>query len=150
MKRRWVLPLLALMLTVTLAKAQSANDDEAAIRSAITAQAGAWNNADIDGFMQAYEDSEQTTFIGMNLRKGYKPIRQRYIETYSTPEKMGKLSFSDLDVRMIPAACGKTEIALATGRYHLVTRDSAEKTGVFSLVWRKGPHGWKIILDHTS
>jgi ketosteroid isomerase-like protein len=51
---------------------------------------------------------------------------------------------------MIPAACGRTEVAVATGHYHLVTAESADKNGVFSLVWRRGPHGWKIILDHTS
>jgi hypothetical protein len=22
--------------------------------------------------------------------------------------------------------------------------------GIFSLVWHKGPQGWKILLDHTS
>jgi ketosteroid isomerase-like protein len=150
MKKTWVLFCLALVLSVLPTVAQTASEDEAQIRSAITTQAGAWNRADIDGFMKAYEDSEQTTFIGMNVRKGFKPIRQRYMDTYSTPAKMGTLSFSDLDIRLLPNGCGKTDMALATGRYHLVTADNAEKNGVFSLVWRKGPQGWKIILDHTS
>ncbi len=150
MKIRQALPLLALMLIVATAKGQSTNDDEVAIRAAITSQAGSWNRADIDGFMKAYEDSDDTTFIGMNVRKGYKPIRQRYMDTYSTPAKMGTLSFSDIEVRLIPNGCGKSDVAISTGRFHLVTADSAEKSGVFSLVWHKGPHGWKIILDHTS
>jgi uncharacterized protein (TIGR02246 family) len=142
--------LLALMLGLAPLAAQTASDDEGQIRSAITSQAGAWNRADIDGFMKSYEDSDQTTFIGTNVRKGYKPIRQRYLDKYPTPTQMGTLSFSDIDVRLISNACGKADVALTTGRYHLVTADSAEKNGVFSLVWRRGAHGWKIILDHTS
>lgn len=145
------LALMVILITsLAAARAQSAADDEAQIRSAIASQAGSWNHADIDGFMKAYEDSDQTTFIGMNVRKGYQPIRQRYMDAYSTPAKMGTLSFSDIDVRLIPNGCGKSDVAVTTGRYHLVTSDSADKNGVFSLVWHKGPHGWKIILDHTS
>ena len=126
---------------------------DASIREAITAQADAWNRADVDAFMQSYEDSPDTTFIGMTLRKGYKPILERYRQNYTTPEQMGKLSFTDLDIRLLPGACGKAELALVTGKFHLErsARGEAKKDdGIFSLVWRKGPNGWKIILDHTS
>jgi ketosteroid isomerase-like protein len=127
--------------------------DVAEIRAAITAQTEAWNHADIPTFMQAYEDSPDTTFIGATLGKGYQPIRERYLRNYTTPEQMGKLTFTDLDVRLLPSGCGKSEIALVTGKFHLerTAHGEAKKDdGIFSLVWRKGPHGWKIILDHTS
>jgi uncharacterized protein (TIGR02246 family) len=126
---------------------------DASIREAITAQADAWNRADVDTFMQSYEDSPDTTFIGMTLRKGYRPILERYKQNYTTPEQMGKLSFTVLDIRLLPDACGKAELALVTGKFHLerTAKGEAKKDdGIFSLVWRKGPMGWKIILDHTS
>jgi ketosteroid isomerase-like protein len=126
---------------------------DATIREAITAQADAWNRADVDTFMQSYEDSPDTTFIGMTLRKGYRPILERYKQNYTTPEQMGKLSFTDLDIRLLPDACGNAELALVTGKFHLerTAKGEAKKDdGIFSLVWRKGPMGWKIILDHTS
>ena len=66
---------------------------------------------------------------------------------------MGKLTFRDLDIRLLPNACGKAELALATGRFHLdrtAHGSAAKDDGIFSLVLRKGPHGWKIIMDHTS
>ena len=127
--------------------------DEAEIRAAIKAQSDAWNNADISTFMQVYEDSPDTTFIGQTLRKGYAPILLRYQQSYSTREQMGTLTFSDLDVRLLPSGCGKSEIALVTGKFHLdrtVHGGAAKDDGIFSLVWRKGRYGWKIILDHTS
>ena len=159
MKR--VMPFLALLL-ITIAPASRAQTeprpaagaaDETEIRAAIQAQAEAWNHADIPAFMQAYEDSPDTTFIGATLGKGYQPIRERYLRNYTTPEQMGKLTFNDLDIRLLPSGCGKSEIALVTGKFHLdrTAHGEAKKDdGIFSLVWRKGPHGWKIILDHTS
>jgi len=127
--------------------------DETAIRAAITAQADAWNHADIPAFMQSYENSSETTFIGAKLRKGFKPILERYKEAYTTKEQMGTLTFSDLDVRLLPNACGSTDLAVVTGKFHLERSQKGEAKkddGIFSLVWRKGPQGWKIILDHTS
>jgi ketosteroid isomerase-like protein len=139
-------------------RAQSANQaspaaDETAIRAAIKLQEDAWNRADIPAFMQAYEDSAETTFIGLTLRKGYQPILKRYEENYTTPEQMGILTFNDLELRLLSGGCGRAEIALVTGKFHLERdrKGEAKKDdGIFSLVWRKGPSGWKIILDHTS
>lgn len=133
--------------------AQSAAGDGAAIRAALAAQAAAWNRADIPAFMQTYENSPETTFVGATIRKGYEPILMRYQQAYSTPGQMGVLSFSDIEVRLLPGSCGAVEFATVTGRFHLsrTTYGEAKKDdGVFSLVWRKGPQGWKILLDHTS
>jgi uncharacterized protein (TIGR02246 family) len=158
--KRALLPItlvIPLLCSAPAARTQSAakagEADETAIRAAIKAQSDAWNRADIPGFMQAYEDSEQTTFIGLTLRKGYQPIRQRYEASYTNPEQMGKLTFNDLEVRLLPSSCGGTEYAVVTGKFHLdrAQKGEAKKDdGIFSLVWRKGPQGWKIILDHTS
>lgn len=131
--------------------AQSA--DEAAIRSTMAAEVAAWNRADIPAFMQAYENSPTTTFIGSEVRKGYAPILQRYKQAYTSPAQMGTLTFSDLEVRLLPCTCGKTEYAVATGRFHLqrsVKGEAKKDDGIFSLVWHKGALGWKIVLDHTS
>ena len=148
-------PLLAaasLVFAATLATAQ-ANKDEAAIRAAVQSQVDAWNRADIPGFMKTYEQSPETTFIGSNIGKGYEKILERYQKNYSTREQMGTLTFNDLQVRMLPGSCGKAEFAVVTGRFHLERSQKGEAKkddGIFSLVWRKGHHGWKIILDHTS
>lgn len=131
--------------------AQSA--DEAQIRAAIQQQVEAWNRGDIPAFMHSYEKSPETTFIGTNIGKGFDRIVERYRKAYANPEQMGKLTFSDLEVRLLPGTCGKTEFAVVTGRFHLdrAQKGEAKKDdGIFSLVWRKGAGGWKIVLDHTS
>ena len=134
------------------AQAQAGND-VAAIRAAISAQAAAWNHADIPTFMQTYEDSPQTTFIGAHVRKGYGPILDNYKKNYTSQEQMGMLTFNDLEVRLLPGSCGKVEYAVVTGAFHLertAKGEAMKDDGIFSLVWRKGPQGWKIVLDHTS
>jgi ketosteroid isomerase-like protein len=78
-------------------------------------------------------------------------ILARYQRSYSSPEAMGHLDFSDLDVRMLGPEHEPAH-AVVTGHFHL-TRSAAgggDASGVFSLVFEKKPTGWKIILDHTS
>jgi uncharacterized protein (TIGR02246 family) len=152
MRMRKLLPVLLLLCIGAISRAQ-ANPDEAAIRAAMTAQAAAWNRADIPAFMQTYENSPETTFIGSTLRKGYEPILERYKSAYSTPEQMGTLSFGNIEVRLLAGSCGKPEFAVVTGTFHLkrsAKGEAKKDDGIFSLVWRKGADGWKIILDHTS
>ena len=148
-----ILALLACFVPAPPAASQKAASEDAKIRSIIMAQTEAWNRGDVDGFMKAYEDSTETTFIGKSVNKGYQPIFERYKQGYKTQAQMGKLTFSDIDIRLLPNACGKTEVALVTGKFHLDRTAKGEATkddGIFSLVWRKGKDGWKIILDHTS
>jgi ketosteroid isomerase-like protein len=136
----------------TSAPAQ-ARTDEDTIRAAIAAQAEAWNHGDIPTFMQSYEQSPETTFIGTHIGKGYEKILERYEKNYTNREQMGMLTFNDVEVRMLTGSCGKAEFAVVTGRFHLERSQKGEATkddGIFSLVWRKGPQGWKIVLDHTS
>jgi ketosteroid isomerase-like protein len=123
------------------------------LQGALLAQSEAWNRGDIPAFMQAYENSPDTTFIGATLRHGYDTILQRYLKNYSTPEQMGHLTFSNIEVRLLPNSCGQSEYAVVTGNFHLdrTTHGEAKKDdGIFSLVWHLGPNGWKIVLDHTS
>lgn len=148
-----LLPLLLLLLAAAPPLRAQAPADEAGIRATLAAQVDAWNRGDISAFMQTYEDSPETTFIGLTVRKGFQPILERYRKNYSSREQMGTLTYSDLDVRILASACGAPAIALVTGRFHLARTahgEAAKDDGIFSLVWRKGPQGWKIVLDHTS
>jgi ketosteroid isomerase-like protein len=66
---------------------------------------------------------------------------------------MGRLTYSELDVRLLPGAGGEVRYAAVTGRFHLdrtVRGEAGKDDGVFSLLWEKTADGWKIIMDHTS
>jgi uncharacterized protein (TIGR02246 family) len=119
-----------------------------AIEKLLKASESAWNRGDLAAFASYYADSAQTTFIGREVTKGgVKAILERYQRSYPTPEKMGKLTFSEIEVRALG-----TGYALATGRFRLerTAEGGGEASGRFTLVLRKTSKGWKIIHDHSS
>lgn len=135
---------LVLIAVLCCAFAQS---PEQQIRSVLAAQVDAWNQGDIDSFMNGYENSPETTFIGKSVQHGYEAVRERYHQSYPTKEKMGHLTFTGLAVRPLG-----TDYASVTGAFHLkfAAPNTPEASGVFSLLFRHTPGGWKVILDHTS
>ena len=139
--------MLRILVLLVAASAAFADSSEQAIRRVLADQEQAWNAGDIDTFMKGYENSSHTVFIGKTVQRGYDAVRRRYHEQYPTPEKMGRLSFSDLSVHLLDA-----DYAFVTGAFHLRRAAAAggNAAGVFSLLFRRTPAGWKIILDHTS
>src|SRR5689334_20411866 len=139
--------MLRILVLFLAASVVFADSSEQAIRRVLSDQVQAWNGHDIDAFMNGYEDSPNTIFMGKTFQRGYQAVRRRYRDRYSTPEKMGKLMFSDLSVNLLGA-----DYASVTGAFHLTRSVTAggNASGVFSLLFRRTAAGWKIILDHTS
>jgi uncharacterized protein (TIGR02246 family) len=131
----------------------AATDDAAAIRQALADQQAAWNRGDVETFMHGYKDAPDTTFVGATVRKGYRAILESYRKHYANRAQMGKLTFSDVDVRLLPCPEGGVRYAMVTGRFHLERSEHGEAPqddGVYSLLWEKTDAGWKIVLDHSS
>jgi ketosteroid isomerase-like protein len=142
------LTLALLLVTFTCGGvARASTQDEAAIRGVLNAQVAAWNRGDVVAFMQGYNNSPDTTFVGKTVAHGFSSILERYRKNYTDKGKMGQLTFSDLEVHPLDA-----HFAAVTGRYHLARRANAggDAQGIFSLVFKKTSAGWKIVLDHTS
>jgi uncharacterized protein (TIGR02246 family) len=125
----------------------AATQDEAAIRGVLNTQVDAWNRGDVVAFMRGYKDSPSTTFVGKTVQHGYAQILARYQKAFAGKEKMGQLTFSELEVNQFDP-----HFALVTGRFHLARSEAGggDAAGIFSLVFEKTRGGWKIILDHTS
>src|SRR5579862_9292536 len=93
---------------------------EQEIRKVLDAQVAAWNRGDIPGFMEGYDKSESTTFVGKAVTKGHAQVLERYLKTYPTREKMGTLRFSDLETRMLG-----TDSASVISTFHLARTGGA-------------------------
>ena len=116
-----------------------------AIRAALHAQSEAWNRGDIEGYMAGYWRSKETVFIsGDSLTRGWQTVLDRYKKNYDSREKMGRLTFSDLEITLIG-----NDAAIVVGRWHL-QRAKDEPHGRFTLIFRKTRQGWRIVHDHTS
>lgn len=122
----------------------SQSKNEAEIMEVLEKQKEAWNRGDLKGYMAYYWNSEELTFQSGDRRvKGWNTLYERYSRSYSG-ERMGRLEFSDLEIKML----GENH-ALVLGRWQ-VEWATEKKGGVFTLVIRKFPEGWRIIHDHTS
>jgi ketosteroid isomerase-like protein len=120
-------------------------NDEAEIRAVLQEQVAAWNRADLTAFMEGYAKLDTTRFgSGGNFVTGWKPVYDRYRKKYTNAAAMGHLVFFDVKVDQINA-----DTAMVYGFWRL-DKIAGTPGGVFSLLFRLRPEGWRIVHDHTS
>lgn len=118
---------------------------ETALSALLRAQAEAWNRGDIEGFLAGYWKSDKTTFAGSSgVSRGWQALLDRYRRNYPDRAAMGQLAFTELEVTPLAP-----DAALILGHWQL-KRQNDQPGGVFTLVARRFPEGWRIIHDHTS
>jgi uncharacterized protein (TIGR02246 family) len=134
------------LVTAALAAAQNP-DASAAIRQVIVQQQSAWNSHDLVAFMSGYWNSPDLTFFsGAHETKGWQAALERYQKAYQGPgHDMGKLEFADLRIEML-----SPDAAFVRGEFHLTMPDGKTPHGLFTLIFKKFPDGWKIVHDHSS
>lgn len=141
--------LATLFLVPMLAYAGASSDQETktAVENVLRTQQAAWNRQDLEGFMAGYWNSPQLTFFSdAHETSGWEGALARYRNRYQGEGKeMGKLEFSEL--RIEPLGSGA---AFVRGAWHLTLSDGKTPHGIFTLVFRRFPEGWKIVHDHTS
>lgn len=110
-------------------------------------QEAAWNRGDLRAFMAAYEESEELTFVGKEVARGWKATLERYQRTYPTRAAMGTLTFGAVEVHEVGPG-----VVWVYGEYALArtAEGGGAAKGRFTLVVRQGKGGWRIVMDHTS
>jgi len=147
LQTRLTLPVICSMLMAAFvcAAAEQSPNSVSQIQSVLSAQQDAWNRGDIDAFMNSYARSASTVFISEDeVRRGWETVRERYRLKYSDRAKMGRLSFSDIEVTML-----SPDAAVVLGAWRL-KRGNDEPHGRFTLIFKRLPEGWRIVHDHTS
>jgi ketosteroid isomerase-like protein len=133
-------------LAATVIAGQTRTPVERAVRGVLDAQAAAWNRGDIDAFMEGYDRSDATRFAsGGSVVRGWQTVRDRYAARYPSKEKMGRLSFSELEISPAGEAA-----AVVFGRWRLDFDGAPSVGGLFTLVFERKRAGWRIVADHTS
>ncbi len=122
-------------------------DPARAIRAVLDKQEADWNRGDLDAFLEGYWHSPGVVFLsGGDRNVGFDAMRDRYRKRYQAEGRaMGQLAFSDLVIEPLGA-----EVAMASGRWQLALPDGKKPGGLYTLILRKLPEGWKITHDHTS
>ena len=145
-RARWIAITSCTLMAITVfAAPEQTTNAVSQIRSVLHAQQEAWTRGDIDRFMNGYARSTSTVFISEDtIRRGWQIVRDRYRKKYSSPAKMGTLTFSDLEIMLL-----SSDSAVASGRWKL-KRASDKPHGRFTLILKRLPEGWRIVHDHTS
>lgn len=120
-------------------------DTETAVRAILDRQVIEWNAGNLTGFMQGYAKSDRTRFAsGGDITLGWQTVFDRYQKKYGTGSGMGVLDFSGVEVTPLGS-----DAAMVFGHWHL-KRDTNDFSGLFTLLFRQTPEGWRIVHDHTS
>jgi len=119
--------------------------DESLIRKTLTNQQAAWNNGDIQTYMQGYWQSDSLMFIGKSsITYGWQQTLDNYKKNYPDTSAMGKLDFEFVEIKRLSAI-----YYFVVGKWHL-TRTIGNIGGSFTLLFRKIKNKWVIVKDHSS
>jgi len=134
--------LLFSLLLFTSFNTTTVNEDEVAIKKVMSDQQMAWNNYDLEGFMQGYWKSEELKFYGNNgVTYGWDNTLARYKTAYPSKEHTGTLKFVLNDISKIDNVS-----YYVMGEYHL-ERSVGNADGIFMIIFKKIDGQWKIIAD---
>lgn len=108
-------------------------------------QIEAWNDGDLEKFMETYWKSERLVFVGSRgPTYGWQATLDSYKKGYPDKKAMGKLNFKVLDMSKID-----TNSVFLIGRFEL-SREEGDLSGHFTLLIQKIEGKWVIISDHSS
>jgi ketosteroid isomerase-like protein len=151
-KRRWWLAVPGLVVMsaayTSTVRAQAKTDPAAeAVRAVLDRQVADWNRGDLDSFLTGYWNSPKVVFQSGGQRfDGWEAMRDRYRRRYQAEGRaMGQLAFSSIEIELLGA-----DAAFVRGGWRLTLPDGTKPGGLFTLLFRKLPEGWKIVHDHTS
>lgn len=117
------------------------------IRATLHAQAAAWNEGDLEGYMAGYWKSDELKFVsGEEITRGWAATLKRYRDRYAGAQGgLGQLSFDRLEPKLVT-----DDVAVVTGRFNLAQSDGNTSSGLFTLVMRRDNGAWRIVHDHTN
>lgn len=142
--------LIKILLTLSLIACSIcifAQDNKAVkkVKQILHSQADAWNQGDIDTFMEDYWKSEKLQFIGSKgVTYGWDLTKTNYKKRYPNKEAMGHLSFDIINVDQ-----QSRKVISLVGKFTL-KRGIGDLSGHFLLIFKKIKGKWVIIADHTS
>lgn len=137
--------LLLILISFSHFVSTAQHTDETTIRNILARQSTAWNQGNLEGFMDGYWQNDSLVFIGKKgLTYGWNNTLNNYKKSYPDVKAMGQLLFTILIVK--PLSDQYQEVV---GKWHL-TREQGNLEGHFTLLFQKIKNKWVIVMDHSS
>jgi len=123
----------------------SQSNAEKAIRQVLADQVVAWNNADLDAFMQGYWKNDSLMFIGKSgVTYGWQGTLDNYKKGYPNKAAMGDFTSTIIQIKKL-----SKKFYSVTGKWYL-KRSIGDASGHYTLLFQKIGGKWVIISDHSS
>ncbi|MFC5743790.1 YybH family protein [Dyella tabacisoli] len=138
----------AAVVTMPVMAETQADSVHASIEKALNESAASWTAGDLKTFMQVYENSPTTRYIGsQGVTTGYAAIEEMYAKRFKKGDgaSMGQLSLQLIDVKEMGS-----QYAFVVGRYFLKQDTGVTVSGITTLVFHKVGARWLIVADHSS
>jgi hypothetical protein len=133
------------MLNNTWAQVKNNTIDEVAVKQLLYLQNKAWNNGDIEDYMQGYWQHDSLMFVGKSgITYGWQNTFNNYKKGYPDTASMGKLKIDLVSIQQL----NKTNFFII-GKWYLV-RSIGNISGAFTLLIKKIKGKWVIVIDHSS
>jgi ketosteroid isomerase-like protein len=114
------------------------------VRAAFGGWTEKWNAGDLEGYLAAYADSDQTRYCaGSKVIRGKENIAAHYREQGTS----GHLSLVDFEAGTMG---DNFNDGLVFGQFVLVLEDGTRHTGAFTVHVRKLNGLWRILSDHSA
>lgn len=137
--------ILIILLLTACGQLSETGSPEQEIQKVLDQQVSAWNDGDIDAFMETYWKSDSLVYIGSTgLRYGWQQALDGYKERYPDKRTMGTVAFELHQMTQL-----SDEYWQVIGAFHL-TREVGDLSGYFTLLFRKIDGEWLIVADHSS
>lgn len=115
------------------------------IKSLLDQQADAWNDGDIERFMETYWQSDKLQFLNIEgPTYGWTSTLVNYHRRYPDRQSMGTLKFG---IEHLVKHSSRS--ATLIGSYHLERSGMENKDGLFLVVLQKMKGRWRIVADST-
>lgn len=123
----------------------SQSKDEKAILKSMNDQVIAWNNADLDAFMETYWKNDSLMFIGKSgITYGWANTLENYKKGYPDKAAMGEFTSTVLHMKKLAK-----DYYSVVGKWYL-KRTIGDVSGHYTLLYRKIDGRWLIVADHSS
>ncbi len=137
--------LLATFCLTSFGESKISKKEKLKIESLLAKQVEAWNEGNLEKFMETYWKSERLSFVGSRGPTfGWQQTLDNYKTGYPDKASMGNLKFTILDISKIDK---KTIYVI--GKFEL-TREIDNLSGYYTLVIQRFGKEWLIISDHSS
>lgn len=145
MKTKLIFTIFLFLGMQTMAQNRVSEKLKSEISTLLEIQVNAWNEGNLEKFMDTYWHSEKLVFVGSRgPTYGWEATLAGYKKGYPDMASMGKLKLTLLDMAKIDR---KTVFVI--GRFDL-KREAGNLSGHFTLVIQKIGNNWLIVSDHSS